>query len=140
MPTCPLIISSSIRAITLTFLLLILSPCIFAEEYNFQGAKSLLPLVRNYLNLNLCANVAYNYDLNMSLGERYQKAAGKLQDEAIAAGWSSDDFAAAMVLAFEEKEDMAVRDDDTPESFNRRHYSGSFCEEQLTQAAQGVRQ
>ena len=116
-----------------TLLLVSLSPWSSAEDYDFQNAEPLLPLVRNYLNLNLCANVAYNYDFNRGLGERYQEAAVKLQEGAITSGWSSDDFAAAMVLAFEEKEGMATRDGDTPERFNRRHYSGAFCEEQLAQ-------
>ncbi len=99
------------------------------EEFHYD--KRLLPLVRTYLDLQLCANVADTYDNNQSLWDQYTLRAEALKKYSESLGWTSTDFASAMVIAFEEKEHLEVKESDTRESYNRRHYTGDRCEKAM---------
>ncbi len=119
-------------ALTISLTGVTANPSAQASEEEFQYDERLMPLARTYLDLHLCANVAGSYDDDHAVADRYISRARVVSDRAKALSWTSTDFASALVIAFEEKEALEVREDDTPESYNRRHYSGDRCADALS--------
>lgn len=99
------------------------------EELLYE--ERLLPPVTAYVDLLLCANTAQSYRNDDVDAERYQKAAFEVQDLTDEAGWSSNVVAATMTKLQESRSDLDLREDDSPESFYRRNFSGERCEQQL---------
>jgi hypothetical protein len=81
-------------------LLLTTLPMRADNRHDHQSLKPLLPIVRIYLDLNLCANVFYKYKKNNTLGNFFLYQAVELKDTASERGWSVDDFSTAMVLVY----------------------------------------
>ena len=110
-----------------------------SEISDRQRVQPLLPMMRIYLNLNICASVAHANNDTDQLQQLYGGEAVRLQADALSGGWSDEDLAVAMTDVVEEKSALRplVRDDDTPETFNRRYYNREFCQEQVRQAQAG---
>lgn len=102
-----------------------------AADEDLLYEERLLPPVTAYVDLLLCANTAQEYRNDNVDAERYQRAAFEVQDLTDEAGWSSSVVAATMTKLQENRSDLDLREDDSPESFYRRNFSGERCERQL---------
>lgn len=112
----------------------ILPLAVSAEERELPYNETLQPVVNTFLDLQLCSAFAVEFDSNEKQGEQYSNAAWALHDAAIAQGWTGDQFSAEMVVAFEGKSSLVVAEDDTRESFKRRHQSGKPCDDAVERA------
>lgn len=105
-----------------------------ASESTPRYDERLVPLAQTFLGLQLCASYATEQEQNVAKGDEYGQKAWALYDRVIDTGWDKQLFSSAMVVAHEQRASLEVRDDDTPESFKRRHQSGKPCEEAVATA------
>ena len=105
-----------------------------ASESTPPYDERLVPLAQTFLGLQLCASYATEQEQNVAKGDEYSQKAWTLYDSVIDTGWDKQLFSSAMVVAHEQRSSLEVRDDDTPESFKRRHQSGRPCEEAVATA------
>lgn len=112
----------------------LLTPFVSADEPELPYDERLLPVAITFLDLHLCSGFAVEFEENEKLGDRYRAAAWTLYDSAIDQGWDTDLFSSAMVVAHEGKSLLEVTEDDTRESFKRRHQSGKPCDDAMERA------
>ncbi len=109
-----------------------------ADEAEQSYDERLLAVAITFLDLQLCTDFAFEFEKDEKLADRYSAAAWTLYDSAIEQGWGEGQFSAAMVVAHEAKSLLEVTEDDTQESFKRRHQSGSPCDSAMERAERHV--
>lgn len=105
-----------------------------ANEFEFVYDERLLPVTQTYLKLQLCTATALDFLKNETLADHYMHTAHAVSDAQDEIGWDKGESAFALTAAFEEISLLELREDDTRESFHRRHHSGKPCEQAMKQA------
>lgn len=107
----------------------LVSPFAMADVSEFTYNERLVPVARTYQSLQLCSNFAFEFESNETLADRYLNVSQSLYEASEGAGWTPDEFASALVVVQRGMASMDVREEETEESFSRRHYSGEPCED-----------
>jgi hypothetical protein len=85
----------------MTFISLLTTPFISAKDGELSADKRLVSAATTFIDLHLCANVAWEYESNSQLNEHFREMAFKLQDLIAAMGWTEEEFSTAIVLVYE---------------------------------------
>lgn len=106
-----------------------------ADEAASRGYDQLMPMAHTYVTLMLCADTAMEFEEDEDASHRFGNKAHRLIEQSISLGWNMYQISAATLEATENPQGVELRDDDTPETFSVRHYSGQPCTNALSRAA-----
>lgn len=110
------------------------SPVVLADEPGAANDQRLVRVARTYETLQLCSSFAFEIWSNEKLSDRYLSTSVALYNASKGSGWSPDSFASALVVVNKEKSAMEAQENDTRQSFSRRHYSGEPCDKAMKRA------
>lgn len=84
-----------------------------------------------YLDLLLCANTAQEFLQDEVSAQEFRNMAFKVEDAAMAAGWSDDAVNSTIAKVQEGYAELEITKGETRESYQLRHFSGDRCQRQM---------
>ena len=119
---------------------LVVTATAYAESDLPSPEKRLTPTIATYLDLLMCANTAEEFQSDPALASGYRNSAFALADKAEESGWSDDVFDSTLIAVQESYRELEISDQDTREDWQRRHFAGQRCQQQITAAANYLEQ
>lgn len=101
-----------------------------AQADDLVADEGLQSAMMTQLDLAVCADTALTFTQDEALAERYSDLSDRMFNEAVEAGWTTNDTATAAYLVIENRTDIIVHEDDTLEDYRLRNYTGERCERQ----------